>query len=45
MYNLSMADDSISPEKFVVDGYPAVSAFPKTHPNKQNVDLKFKDEL
>lgn len=45
MYNLSMAEESIYPEKYSVEGYPAVREFPKLHPNRQDTMSKFSDEL
>ena len=34
IYNLSLAEDSIHPEKYVVSDMPAIRDFPARHPNK-----------
>lgn len=45
MYNLSLAEDSIWPEKYQVgDTSPPLHAFPLEHPNK-NVEYRVKEEL
>ena len=43
LYNLALAEDSIRPEKYQVEGYPAITAFPAVHPNRPITQLK--DEL
>ena len=41
MHNLSMAEDSVWPEKYEVgDTMPSISAFPPEHPNKINFNVK-----
>ena len=35
IYNLSIADESIYPEKYVVEGLPPIRDFPASHPNKR----------
>jgi len=40
-----MAEDSIRPEKYRVDGYPPIHAFPEFHPNRVNIPVENKDEL
>ena len=46
MYNLVAAEDSIRPEKYVVDGKPAIRDFPATHVNQPTVvTAAEKDEL
>ncbi len=40
LYNLSVAKDSILPEKYILEGLPPVCKFPKDHPNRP-----IKDEL
>ena len=37
LYNLLVAEDSIQPEKYVVNGYPSLRNFPATHVNKPSV--------
>jgi len=44
LYNLAMAEDSINPEKYRVEGYPPMHAFPEFHPNRVN-PVGNKDEL
>lgn len=43
LHNLALAEDSIRPEKYQVEGLPAMSAFPAVHPNRPTTQLK--DEL
>lgn len=43
MYNLCVADDSIEPGKYLVEGYPTLHDSPLKHPNKEMAFLK--DEL
>ena len=48
LYNLCLADDSIYPEKYIVNDYPPMNAFPAQHPNRVLFDsdtLGFRDEL
>ena len=49
LYNLCLAENSIRPEKYLVEGYPAMNTFPAEHPNRaqyvDDVDLNQKDEL
>lgn len=45
MYNLCVADDSINPGKYLVDGYPALHQFPTKHPGSSNEEKYSKDEL
>ena len=49
LYNLCLAENSIRPEKYFVEGYPAMNAFPAEHPNKALAlhvhNLNQKDEL
>ena len=49
LYNLCLAENSIRPEKYLVERYPAMNAFPAEHPNRalyaDEVDLNHKDEL
>jgi len=44
MFNVAMAEDTIQPEKYQVEGYPTLREFPPEHPNK-DLKLKAKDEL
>ena len=34
LYELSVADDNIWPEKYLVEDYPRIRDFPAQHPNK-----------
>ena len=34
LYNLCLEEDSIRPEKYTVEGYPPMNAFPANHPNR-----------
>ena len=34
LYNLCLAEDSIRPEKYIVNDYPPMNAFPAQHPNR-----------
>ena len=43
LHALALAEDNIWPEKYKVEGYPAVHAFPVDHPNKRRSVVK--DEL
>ena len=46
LYALALAEDTIWPEKYRVEGNPPMNEFPSSHPNKrrqQNVVVK--DEL
>ena len=47
LYELSVADDNIWPEKYLVEDYPRIRDFPAQHPNKRPSlqDEKKKDEL
>ena len=47
LHNLCLADDSISPEKYIVQGNPPMNAFPAEHPNRALYmdTLQLKDEL
>ena len=45
LYELSVAEDSIWPEKYIIEGYPPVRDFPAQHPNKKQLDEQRKDEL
>ena len=47
LYNLCLTENSIRPEKYLVEGYPAMNAFPAEHPNRALYvdDLNQKDEL
>ena len=40
MYNLAMTEDSIKPEKYIVEGYPPIHKFPPRHPNQQQSPRK-----
>ena len=47
MHNLCVTEDSIRPQKYVVEGYPPMNGFPAHHPNRGlqfNAQL-VKDEL
>ena len=35
LYELSIADDNLWPEKFMVEDYPRIRDFPAQHPNKR----------
>ena len=47
IYNLCLTENSIRPEKYIVEGYPPVNAFPAEHPNRilYADTLNRKDEL
>lgn len=51
LYNICIAEDSICPEKYAVDGYPPMNGFPANHPNRglqlniEPVPIPIKDEL
>ena len=45
LYNLCLAEDSIHPEKYVVNDYPPMNAFPAQHPNRALQFDDVKDEL
>ena len=47
LYNLCLTENSIYPEKYIVEGYPPMNAFPAEHPNRvlYTDNLNFKDEL
>lgn len=46
LYNLCVAEDSIYPEKYVVNDFPPMNAFPANHPNRILFETNgFKDEL
>ena len=47
LYNLCLAEDSIRPEKYVVNDYPPMNAFPAQHPNRvlEDINVKVSDEL
>ena len=51
LYNICIAEDSIRPEKYAVDGHPPMNGFPANHPNRGlqlNIDpipIPIKDEL
>ena len=45
LYELSVAEDSIWPEKYIVNDYPQIRDFPAQHPNKKQLDEQRKDEL
>lgn len=47
LYNLCLAEDSIRPEKYIVNDYPPMNAFPVQHPNRvlQFETVQVKDEL
>lgn len=34
LYNICIAEDSIRPEKYAIDGYPPMNGFPAHHPNR-----------
>ena len=34
LYNLCLEEDSICPEKYIVEGHPPMNAFPTNHPNR-----------
>ena len=34
LYNLCQDEDSIRPEKYIVEGHPPMNAFPAHHPNR-----------
>ena len=38
LYNLAVADDTISPDKFKVEGRPPLHNFPPHHPNQETYD-------
>ena len=44
MYNLLVAEDSISPEKYVVEGYPTIKDFPPAHANSPKVATSVEKE-
>ena len=43
LQKLALAEDSIRPEKYQIEGYPPIHAFPPEHPNKRQPVVK--DEL
>lgn len=48
LYNLCLAEDSIRPEKYIVEDYPPMNAFPAQHPNRltlEDISVKVIDEL
>ena len=46
LYNLCLAEDSIRPEKYIVEDYPPMNAFPAKHPNRAlEPKAKVNDEL
>lgn len=44
MLNMALAEESIRPEKFKVEGHPMLREFPSEHPNKATKQRE-KDEL
>lgn len=40
LYNLCLAEDSIYPEKYIVNDYPPMNAFPAQHPNRAVFESK-----
>ena len=42
LHALAAEEDSIWPEKYIVEDYPPVKDFPRTHPNRK---LHVRDEL
>ena len=42
LHALALAENSIRPEKYIVEGYPPIRSFPIHHPNRE---LHIKDEL
>ena len=44
LHRLSLAEDSIWPEKYVVDNTPPMHAFPPDHPHKDEFAIE-KEEL
>ena len=46
LYNLCLEEDCVQPEKYLINNYPPMSAFPADHPNRVlNEDSYFRDEL
>lgn len=45
LYNICLAEDSIRPEKYAVEGLPPIHAFPARHPNRATVHITQKEEL
>ena len=51
LYNICIAEDSIHPEKYTVDGHPPMNGFPANHPNRglqlntDPIPISIKDEL
>lgn len=48
LYNICVAEDSIRPEKYAVNGYPPMKGFPAYHPNMGLLNTEtaaVKDEL
>lgn len=45
LYALALAEDSIWPEKYRVEGYPNIFDFPSQHPNRVREPDVVKDEL
>lgn len=43
LHNLARAENSINPEKYIVEGNPTIKSFPIHHPNREQ--LATKDEL
>ena len=40
MYNLAVAEDTVTPQKFKVRDYPAIRDFPAKHPNRKGAGLE-----
>ena len=45
LYAIALAEDSIWPEKYRVEGYPTILEFPSQHPNRVQQTDVVKDEL
>ena len=45
LYNLSMAEDSIDPLKYRVEGYPPIHSFPANHPNRKDNSSANKENI
>ena len=43
LHALALAENSINPEKYIVESYPAIRSFPVHHPNRKLHVIK--DEL
>ena len=44
LHALALAEDSIWPEKYRVEGYPTIRSFPSQHPNRLQ-EHQVKEEL